>query len=80
MHSDERLDYYLMVARLMSEADAQLRADATEKHSVGYSTELSELRRCIRGAEEAAARIAVRLMSSRIGRAEDQSGASAPRH
>jgi hypothetical protein len=60
-HIDERLEYYLMMVRLMTEADAQLKADALDQGSRIYSEDLAALRGAVCIAQEAAARIAKEL-------------------
>jgi hypothetical protein len=80
MKSDERLDYYLMVARLMAEAEAQMRVDALDRGSLDYATDLADLRRAVQNAEEAAARIAVSLVSSRIGNIASDEDTAPARH
>lgn len=62
---DERLDYYLMVTRLMAEAGAQLEADARERESIPYAEDLEILREAIQTAEAAAAKIVLGLITSR---------------
>ena len=62
---DERMDYYLMVTRLMAEADAQLDADSRDPACIPYGEDLATLREAIQTAEEAAARIVVALITSK---------------
>jgi hypothetical protein len=62
---DERIDYFLMVTRLMSEAEAQLDADSHDGGSYPYAEDLAALRTAVQTAEEAAARIVVSLISSK---------------
>lgn len=64
---DERLDYYLMVTRLMAEAESQLEADAGDRGCRGYAEELEILRDAIQGAQQAAARIVLKLVTSPRG-------------
>ena len=62
---DERIDYFLMLTRLLSEAEAQLGADAADRGSVGYAEDLEVLREAIQSSEAAAARIALTLITSK---------------
>jgi len=79
---DERMDYYLMITRLMAEADAQLDADAHDPASIPYAEDLATLREAIQTAEETAARIVVALITSkRTGMHSDRDGdATTARH
>jgi hypothetical protein len=78
MKFDERLDYYLMVARLMAEADAQMREDALDGGSQPYAEDLWALRRAVQAAEDAAARIVVGLAEKAMP--DDESGGVSARH
>ena len=62
---DERLDYYLMITRLMAEADTQLEADANDQDSIRYAEDLEILREAAQPAEAAAAKIVLGLITSR---------------
>lgn len=62
---DERLEYYVMVARLMAEADLQMQADSLDSGSRPYSEDLASLRGAVRMAEEAASRIVDDLRATR---------------
>lgn len=44
---DERLQYYLTMAHLLSEADLQLEADAEDPGSAPYGEALAELRAAV---------------------------------
>ena len=62
---DERLDYYLMLTRLMGEADAQLEVESAGPERHAYAADLDALREAIIAAEEAAARIVIQLVSAK---------------
>lgn len=69
---DERIDYYLMVTRLMAEADAQLDADAGTPSSLPYAEDLELLREAVQMAEQAAARIVVSLVTTKRARIAEE--------
>lgn len=79
---DERIDYYLMVTRLMAEADAQLDADAADPASLPHAEDLELLREAVQTAEQAAARIVVALVTTKRARiaAERQEASANARH
>ena len=62
---DERIDYFLMLTRLMSEADSQLEADIMDPGSHPYAEDLATLHEAIQMAEEAAARIVLSLIAAK---------------
>ena len=62
---DERLDYYLMLTRLMGEADAQLAVEASNSERLAFADDLEILREAILAAEEAASRIVIQLVSTK---------------
>ena len=62
---DERLHYYLTLARLLAEAELQLEADAEDAGSASYAEGLENLRDAIEDALAAAVEVGAQVQAVR---------------
>ena len=79
---DERLHYFVTLAHLLSEAEAQLEADAEDPGSAGYAEQLDLLRDAVEAALDAAIQIGAHVQAARAHaiRAQAAEGKQAAKH